>query len=120
MKEVRELEEKEKKIKREVARLTKIFQDIEPNRRLASKGLIDQAAFMRITLNDLIDEINIVGPVDEMPQGDYSILREHPALKSYNAMVQRYSTIIKQLIDSLPKEQQNEVNDGFEDFLNAR
>ena len=56
-----------------------------------------------------------------MPQGDYSILREHPALKSYNTMVQRYAAVLKQLTDLLPKEEQKAVeDDGFEKFVNSR
>lgn len=55
-----------------------------------------------------------------MPQGEYSILREHPALKSYNSMVQRYSGIIKQLTDLLPKEVKVVEEDVFDDFINTR
>lgn len=109
--------DKDKLVEREVNRLTKLYSDIEKNRRLTVKGLIDEAAYMRITLTELKEEIDKNGPIDEMPQGEYSILREHPALKSYNTMVQRYSSIIKQLTDLLPKEVQKEVDDGFEDFV---
>ena len=104
-------------VKREINRLTKLFAGIERNRRLSSKGLIEEAAFMKATLQELKFEIDKAGPIDEMPQGDYSILREHPALKSYNTMVQRYAGIIKQLTDLLPKEERKEVDDGFDNFL---
>lgn len=104
-------------VKREVTRLTNLFKDIERVRRLSSKGLIEEAAFMKATLGELKEEIDKAGPIDEMPQGEYSILREHPALKSYNTMVQRYTNTINQLINLLPKEVQKEVDDGFEDFL---
>ena len=108
---------KETLIKREIARLTNLFKDIERNRRLSTKGLIEEAAFMKATLIELKESINENGPIDEMPQGEYSILREHPALRSYNTMVQRYSGILKQLTDLLPKEVQKEVDDGFNDFV---
>ena len=112
---------KETLVKREIARLTNLYKDIEKNRRLSAKGLIEEAAFMRATLKELKEAIDENGPIDEMPQGDYSILREHPALKSYNTMVQRYSSIIKQLTDLLPKEiKVVEEDDGFEDFINSR
>ena len=104
-------------IKREVARLTNLFKDIERVRRLSTNGLIEEAAFMKATLLELKKEIDKAGPIDERPQGEYSILREHPALKSYNTMVQRYAAILKQLTDLLPKEVQKEVDDGFDDFL---
>jgi len=108
-------------VKREITRLTNLYKDIEKNRRLSAKGLIEEAAFMRVTLTELKKSIDENGPIDEMPQGEYSILREHPALKSYNTMVQRYSSIIKQLTDLLPKEVKVvEDDDGFQEFINNR
>ena len=107
-------------VKREIARLTNLFKDMERVRTLSTTGLIEEASFMKATLQELKKAINENGPVDNMPQGDYSILREHPALKSYNTMVQRYAAILKQLTDLLPKEVQKEVSDGFDDFLNSK
>lgn len=111
---------KDTKVKNEITRLTNLYKDIEKNRRLSTKGLIEEAAFMCATLAELKQSINENGPVDEMPQGEYSILREHPALKSYNSMVQRYSGIIKQLTDLLPKEVKVVEEDVFDDFINTR
>ena len=107
-------------VKREIARLTNLFKDMERVRRLSTTGLIEEAAFMKATLLELKQSINENGPVDEMPQGEYSILREHPALRSYNTMVQRYAALLKQLTDLLPKEVQKEVTDSFDDFLNSK
>ena len=108
-------------VNREINRLTNLFKDIDRNKRLTAKGLIEEAAYMRITLQELKVEIDKHGPIDEMSQGDYSILREHPALKSYNTMVQRYSSIIKQLTDLLPKEiKVVDEDDGFDQFINTR
>lgn len=104
-------------IKKEIARLTDLFKELERSRRLSTKGLIEEAAFMKVTLSELKKLINENGAIDIMPQGDYSILREHPALRSYNTMVQRYSGTLKQLTDLLPKEIQKEVDDGFEKFV---
>lgn len=113
--------DKDRLVNNEIARLTRLFKDIDRNKRLTAKGLIEEAAYMRITLQELKIEIDKHGPIDEMPQGEYSILREHPALKSYNTMVQRYSSIIKQLTDLLPKEVKVvEDDDGFADFINSR
>ena len=112
--------EKDKEIKREITRLTNLYKDVDRVKRLTAKNLIEEAASMKSTLKELKALIDEHGPIDEMPQGEYSILREHPALKSYNTMVQRYSGIIKQLMDLLPKDQQKEIDDGFEDFLNEK
>ena len=113
--------DKDRLVNNEINRLTKLFKDIDRNRRLTAKGLIEEAAYMRITLQELKVEIDKSGPIDEMPQGDYSILREHPALKAYNTMVQRYTNIIDKLTNLHPKEVKVvEEDDGFADFINSR
>lgn len=113
--------DKDTLVNREVNRLTNLFKDIDANKRLTAKGLIEEASFMKATLQELKEMIDKDGPIDEMPQGEYSILREHPALKSYNTMVQRYTNIINQLTNLHPKEDiKKEVDDGFDDFLKKR
>jgi len=72
---------------------------------------------MRATLSDLKDTVNMEGAIDEMCQGDYSILREHPAAKLYNTMIQRYSSVIKQLTDLFPKEVPKDLEDDFDIFV---
>ena len=113
--------DKDTLVNREINRLTNLFKDIDANKRLTAKGLIEEASFMKATLQELKEMIDKDGPIDEMPQGEYSILREHPALKSYNTMVQRYTNIINQLTNLHPKEEiKQEVDDGFDDFLKKR
>lgn len=113
--------DKDTLVNREINRLTNLFKDIDANKRLTAKGLIEEASFMKATLQELKEMIDKDGPIDEMPQGEYSILREHPALKSYNTMVQRYTNIINQLTNLHPKEDiKKEVDDGFDDFLKKR
>ena len=104
-------------IKKEVARLTKLYKDLEGNKKQVAEGLIEEAAFMRKTLNDLKAIVEEEGTINEMEQGSYSIIREHPAMKTYNTTIQRYSNIIKQLTDLLPKEVAKEVDDGFDAFV---
>ena len=111
---------KDKEISNEVKRLTNIFKDIDKNKRLSAKGYIEEAAYMKATLKELKKAIDEQGAIDEMPQGEYSILREHPELKAYNTMVQRYTTIIDKLTGLLPKEIQKETSDGFDEFVGER
>lgn len=113
--------DKQTLINREINRLTNLFKEVDKNRRLTAKGLIEEAAFIKFTLIELKEKINEEGPIDEMPQGEYSILREHPALRSYNTMVQRYTNIIDKLTNLHPKEVKVvEEDDGFIDFVNSR
>ena len=111
---------KEDLIKKEITRLTGIFKDLEIKKKKTVEGLICESAFMRVTLEELKKLVNENGVIDEMPQGEYSILRESPYLKSYNAMIQRYTTVNDKLLSLLPKEEVKIANDGFEDFVNSR
>jgi hypothetical protein len=51
-----------------------------------------------------------------MCQGNYSIDRESPALKSYNTTIKNYQTLIKQITDLLPVETKKDVGDEFDKF----
>jgi hypothetical protein len=108
---------REKRITKEITRLKKILKDLSKDRQEIAEGLIAEAAFMRITLEDLKDDINKNGAIDEMPQGNYSILRESPAVKTYNTMVQRYNGTCKEIFNLLPKEIVVEEDDGFDSFV---
>lgn len=113
----KQLSEKDKRINKEIARLKKILKDLQQDKQEIAEGLISEAAFMRITLEDLKEDINTNGVVDEMPQGSYSIKRESPAVKTYNTMVQRYNGTCKELFSLLPKEVVVEEDDGFDSFV---
>lgn len=111
---------KEKEIAKERNRLRRIFKDLDKNQKESAIGLIEEAAFMRITLKGLKDDINEFGPVDEMPQGEYTILRESPTVKTYNTMIQRYTAACKELNNLLPKDNPKIKDDGFDAFVTSR
>lgn len=112
---------KEQKIEAEVKRLTQIFKNADSKKLDTVKGLIDECAFMRITLGELREAIDQNGTIDEMPQGEYSIIRESPYVKTYHTMVQRYTTASEKLLGLLPKDERPlSDNDGFDSFTNER
>ncbi|WP_042352269.1 hypothetical protein [Bacillus massiliigorillae] len=111
---------KERAIKKEIKRLSDIFKDLEENKKSAVEGLIQEAAFMRATLAELKEDINTNGPIDEMEQGEYSILRASPAVTTYNAMIQRYTTVMKEILGLFPKGTNVPEDDGFETFVMDR
>src|SRR5690606_13626650 len=94
-------EEKEKRIKREEARLKKIFAEMPEDRRRIAEGLVKEAAYMRVTLGETRAVIDHEGVIERFEQGAQRFLREHPATKVYASFVNRYSAIVKQLIDLL-------------------
>ena len=88
---------KDTRINKEIKAFRKFIKDLEKDEQAMAMNLIKELGFMKVTMEDLKEEVNTSGVVTEMPQGDYSITRENPALKSYNTMIQRYNATLKQL-----------------------
>lgn len=109
---------KEDKIEVEKKRLNKIYAKIEQKRKDTIPGLVERAAFMRISLSLLEEFLNENGFTEQFSQGDqepYS--RKRPEADLYNTMNSNYQKIIKQLTDLLPKEEpQAKVNTGGDEF----
>lgn len=78
--------------------------------------LLDEVLFCGDTLNKLKVEIETKGVTTVMSQGNYTIERENPALKSYNTTIKNYQALLKQ-IDDLIGKQDNKVDDDLEAFL---
>ena len=95
-------EQKEKRIKAELTRLRKVFADMPEDRKRIVEGLIREAAFMRATLEETREVIDREGVLERFEQGAQRFMREHPATKVYSAMVNRYSSVVKRLLDQLP------------------
>src|SRR5690554_2413662 len=110
------MDEKEKRIQEEKNRLYDIFSSLDDDKINVAEGLISEAAFMKVTLQELKDVINKDGTVDIMPQGNYSIRRQSPEVQTYNTMIQRYNTTYKELFSLLPKEKGDLLDEEFEKF----
>jgi len=108
-------------IKTEKERLNEICKDLsEDKKRKASRDLIARIAFMTITLEILEDEIKTKGPTYLFKQGAQQMLIESPSQKSYNAMINRYTSAYDKLFSLLPKDVPKEESDGFDEFINGR
>lgn len=98
-------QEKEKAIKKERDKLNKLFQDIPKDNKTLCEGLINNAAFMFVTLNELQEEVKQHGAMIKATSGNgFEIIKDNPAYKAYNTMISRYTVIIKQLSDLLPED----------------
>ena len=94
----------DERINQEIDRLNDILKNIHESKRSIAKGLIENIAFMSVTLTDLQEVIKLQGPIVKFEQGSQKMLVENPAQKSYNTMVNRYTTATKTLFDLLPKD----------------
>lgn len=107
------------RIKREKNRLKKEFKNIPKERFKTVEKLIDRAAFMLVSLEDMENIINTEGKIVEMKQGSYSIDRTHPLMKDYNVTVKNYASVIKQLIDMLPAAYVDKTGNELLGFITA-
>lgn len=103
-------EERKKRIRTERNRLNKILGATkykggpEPTPKIkAAKGLIDNAAFMTIHLQDLQAELNKHGCVEEYRNGETQYgMKKSAAADIYTTMYKNYIATIKQLAELAP------------------
>ena len=122
MAEDKKKSEREQKIAREIARLTKNFSKIDGKKRSIIRGLIDRAAFMRVSLDEMEEDLDENGFTELFSQGDQvPYERKRPTADLYNTMNANYQKIIKQLTDLAPKEEpRQDAVDGFDEFVEGR
>lgn len=117
--------EKEKRIKKEITKLKKIYKDCDENHTKFATSLIENAAFMIVTLEDLREEINENGCTSEYQNGENQWgKKKSPEVETYNTMQKNHAALMKQLTDMIPKpdveDGEKEADDGFDEFVNAR
>jgi len=94
---------KQERIKGEVRRLSRIFSKVDKKAKSAVKSLIENAAFMAVTLADLQEDMNRNGVVSEYQNGENQWgTKKSLEVEIYNTMVKNHASIIKQLTDLLP------------------
>ncbi|WP_024348199.1 hypothetical protein [Lacrimispora indolis] len=106
------LEIREKLVKSEKSRLTKLYKEIPENKKKIVEGLIIQAARLRILLDEMWIDITENGDYEMFSQSKEQVPyeRERPIAKLYNARNDSYYRIIKQLSDFLPEKNESGGN----------
>ncbi len=97
-------------------KISKLFENVEENKRSLVEGLIEQFCFMYVQLKELNEIINKKGVVEKFKQGKQEFDRERPATKTYNTMIKNYNLIVRQLIENLPNKKPLDPDDEFEEF----
>lgn len=113
---------KNERISAEEKRLRRIYKNIDKDNKAIIDGIIQRAAYMRVTLEDYEKDLDDNGYVEMFSQSEKTdpYERERPVARLYNTMNKNYQSIIKQLSDLVPKEAKVVEDDGFEDFVNSR
>ena len=113
----------EKRINAEIKRLTKIFANIDEDKRELCEQLIQNAAFMAVSLWDLQEQIKTDGWVEEYQNGANQKGRKTgSAAVLYTKLINNYRQVVGDLCKLLPKGEQESArlsSDLMADFLNS-
>lgn len=95
---------KDERIDKEYARISIFFADISPNQREVAVPLLQNSAFMKVTLEDMQEIINSEGVEDEYKNGkDQYCMKPSATLQAYNSMLKNYAGVQLKLMQLLPK-----------------
>ena len=97
---------KETRVKRERKRLEGIFKDLEPNKLKTCRALIDRAAFITVSLEELEELLNETGWVEYYQNGEtQSGLKKAAAADVHISLTKNLNAIVKQLLELVPPAQ---------------
>ena len=93
---------------KEYDRLSQLYQKIPQNKRALVEGLLWQAARLRVSLDDLWEDIKVNGNTEMFKQANDGVEfpRERPESKIFAIRDKNYLAIIKKLDELLPAQVQ--------------
>ena len=99
-----EVIDKEELIEQEVVKLTRVFKTLSTGTKSSITNLINEAAFMSVSLAELRAIINKKGYIEEYQNGENQKgIKKAAEVDIYNSLIKHYMAIMKQLLDLLPK-----------------
>ncbi len=115
--------EKVKRIKKEEARIKRLFRDIDENKKKLVLTTIADVAFMTVTMQDLREVINRKGTTARYKNGENQYgTKQSPDAQLYLQLSQKLTQAMKILVDCMPKPARRPAGkeDDFDDFVNGR
>ncbi len=113
--------EKDLEIKKEMKKISLLFKDLDKNAKKTVDSLLQNAAYMAVTLRELQDTLNKNGMITEYQNGENQWgTKKSPEIEIYNTMVKNFISAMKALNDYLPKDNKKLTDDDFEDFVNSK
>lgn len=114
--------ERDIRIRKEAIRLKKVYKDIDKKKLSVVQGLIQRAAYVRISLEDIEVDIDENGFTEMFQQSEKQepYERTRPIADMYNKLYANYLKTTKQLTDLLPNKIVPVDDDPFESFVNSR
>ena len=96
---------------RELVRLVELFSPLPANERTFIQPLLENAAFMRVTLDELQIKIRLEGATDEYQNGANQCgVKISAAIHDYNQLMKTYHTLMDKLMAKLPQEVKEKKN----------
>lgn len=111
---------KDDRIKAEEARLRAVYSELDSQKKIVAEGLIQRAAYYRVTLEDFEKDLDENGYTEMFQQGEKNppYDRKRPVADMYTSMSALYQKCVKQLTDLLPKENGKQDSiDELSEFL---
>ena len=100
--------DRESRIEAEKARLNGVLDGLDANKLAIAQSLVDRAAFIAISLQDLENDLNKNGWVEEYQNGQNQHgLKKSAAAECHISLTKNLSTITKQLMEIAPAEQRH-------------
>jgi len=97
---------KKNRIKKEKDRIQEIFKDLEPNKLQTCQALIDRAAFITVSLQDLEIQLNETGWTEFYQNGEsQSGWKKSAAADVHISLTKNLNAIVKQLLELVPPAQ---------------
>lgn len=101
--------EKDKRIKEEQSKLLELFKNAPQNDLMMLMPLIQNASFMKVTLDDLQSAINEKGCAESYKNGENQFgIKQSAELQAYNTTIKNYSAILMKLFAVLPHPEMKE------------
>ena len=96
----------ETRISREKQRLLQVFEGIDANKLETCQALIDRAAFITVSLQDVEEQLNRTGWVEPYQNGEkQSGMKKAAAADVHISLTKNLNTIVKQLLELVPPAQ---------------
>jgi hypothetical protein len=113
---------KEARVKKEYARLKKVFSGMGEDEAAVCDGLMVQAARLRVLLDDAWLDISERGDVEMFTQSPDAppYERKRPVAELYNAREKNYQTAVRQLLDRMPQGSKDAAEDIMRFALGGR
>lgn len=101
---------KETRVKTATTRITKLYASLPSNQLSLYKSMIQNAAFIEVSLEDLQKQIDQEGFTESYQNGERQCgSKMSSAIQAYNATLKNYTTVMKQLVAALPPEEKKQA-----------